>query len=84
MEDPGGSLNTVGADTTRNFSNKLYQIANDVTAGEYARIKRQNRATENAIEEESEDEDEDEDEETTLNPEPVQSNNLLNYFAPKQ
>jgi hypothetical protein len=86
MEDPGGSLNTVSADTTSNFSNKLYQIANDVSAAEYAKIKSRNRATENAIAAEGEsDEDEDESgEETTLNPEPVQSNNLLNYFAPKQ
>jgi hypothetical protein len=58
MEDPLGSLNTVSADPTRNFSNKLYQIANDVTSDQYKAILRQNRATENAIEAESESEDE--------------------------
>jgi hypothetical protein len=44
MEDPNGSLSTVNADTTRNFSKKLYDITNDVTPTEYAKILKQNNA----------------------------------------
>jgi hypothetical protein len=56
MEDPGGALNTVTADRTRDFSKKLYDIANNVTPDQYKAILKQNRAAESAIEEESEDE----------------------------
>jgi hypothetical protein len=60
MEDPTGSLNTVNADTTRNFSNKLYDIMNDVTPTEYAKILKQNNAVENAINTEGESEEDEE------------------------
>jgi hypothetical protein len=56
MEDPRGSLSTITSDTTPDFSKKLYEITNNVTPDQYKAILRQNRAVENAIEEESEDE----------------------------
>jgi hypothetical protein len=53
FEDPAGAFNTVSADRTRDFSKKLYDIANDITPEKYADILSENNAIENAIDTEA-------------------------------
>jgi hypothetical protein len=54
MEDPENAFQTIKADTTRDFSTKLYNIASTVTPAAYENILKENYDVEDELENEGE------------------------------